>query len=94
MDYLEFPDLLKLMNDTKKKKKTSFNVAIESCDRIFQLFLHFDQNIYLKLNLIGHFSNSFIEMAQFFWIILGRLIRVIGLHTCKLQNICWYGFLS
>ena len=59
MDYLELPDLLKLMNDTEKNK-TSFNVAIESCDRIFQLPLHFDQNIYSKLNLIGHFSNSFV----------------------------------
>ena len=52
VDYLEFSDLLQLINDIKK---TSFNVAVESCECIFQLFLHFDQSIYSKLDPVGLF---------------------------------------
>ena len=61
VDYLESTELLQLINNTKK---TSFNAAIDSCERIFELFLHFDQGICSTLGPMALFWNSFIEMTQ------------------------------
>ena len=61
VDYLESTELPQLINNTKK---TSFNAAIDSCERIFELFLHFDQGICSTLGPMALFWNSFIEMTQ------------------------------
>ena len=61
MDYLESTELLQFI---KSSEKTSFNAAIDSCECIFELFLHFDQNISSTLGPMALFWNSFIEMAQ------------------------------
>ena len=61
VDYLESTELLQLINNIKK---TSFNAAIDSCERIFELFLHFDQSICSTLGPMAFFWNSFIKMTQ------------------------------
>ena len=63
LDYLEFPGLLQLIDDSNKKQVLM--LQLNHVNVFYSSFYTLIKTIYSKLGPVGLFSNSFIEMTHF-----------------------------